>query len=189
MLTRTPAPGGRDTHRWLSTFTFQLVSAQNVSLAHLLHEARMHSHDLGGRGYAVCDPGPPIRYASFERFLALTAHAATPVAFPRVPPVFFLLLAYPVSWYVALQRDWLPRWLPRLPPDLETLQPAMFNCANLHVVYDDSKAREELGYRPAHGTMEGLFLVVREWNEKVEEARLKAEAEAEAEAKGPSEKS
>ncbi|KEF61076.1 uncharacterized protein A1O9_02641 [Exophiala aquamarina CBS 119918] len=158
---------------WLSTFTLQLVSAQNVSLAHLLYESRIHSHDLGGRGYAVCDPGPPLRYSSLERFLSLTTHPSTPISWRRSPPVPFMLLAYPVSWYVAAQRDWLPRLLPKLPADLEILQPAVFNCANLHVVYDDSDARMDLAYRPGHGTLEGLYLVVKEWNQKAE-ARVAA---------------
>ena len=38
----------------------------------------------------------------------------------------------------------------------------------MHLVYDDSLVREELGYRPAIGTMEGLCLQLLEWNEKVE---------------------
>lgn len=70
------------------------------------------------------------------------------------------------------------------------LQPAMFNLATLHVVYDCSKARRELGYGvrgdggvDADGngdsgwkgvigrgqdTWEGFFLAVREWNQEVE---------------------
>ncbi|KAK5061549.1 hypothetical protein LTR84_008093 [Exophiala bonariae] len=154
---------------WLSNFALQLVSAQNVSLAHLLYESRIHSHDLGGQGYAISDAAnPPIRYADLERFLELLAHPATPVRWRYVPPVPIMLLAYLNEVYVTLQHGYLSSILPRLSPDLELLQPAMFNCANMHVVYGGSRAREELGYRSTHTTLEGLYLIVKEWNDNVE---------------------
>jgi hypothetical protein len=155
-------------NRWLSNFALQLVSAQNVSLAHLLHESRIHSHDLGGQGYAISDADPPIRYADLERFLELLAHPATPVRWPHVPPVPIMLLAYLNEVYVRLQHGSLSSILPRLSPDWELLQPAMFNCANMHVVYGGRRAREELGYRSGHTTLEGLYLIVKEWNDNVE---------------------
>jgi hypothetical protein len=139
---------------------------------HLLFEARIHTHDLGGRGYAVCDPSAPVRYADLERFLSVLAHPATPIQWQHVAPVPFMLLSYPVEWYIALQRDYLP-FLPKPSRNLESLQPAVFNYANLHVIYDDSRARDELDYRSGHTTLEGLYLVVKEWNENVD-ARLAA---------------
>lgn len=166
-------PYHEKTHRWLSTYTVQFVSAQNVSLVHLLFEARMHEHNLGGKGYAVCDPSPPVRYADLERFLSVFAHPATPVNWPRISPVPFMLLAYMVEWYIALQRDYLPFLLPKPSRDLESLQPAVFNYANLHVIYDYSRARRDLAYCSGHTTLEGLYLVVKEWNENVD-ARLAA---------------
>lgn len=132
----------------------------------------MHTHDLGGNGYAVCDPSAPMRYEDLERFLSVLAHPATPIKWPRVSPVPLMLFSYAVEWYVTLQRDYLP-FLPRLSRDMELVQPAMFNYANLHVVYDDSRAKDELGYRSGHTTLEGFYLVVKEWNENVD-AKLAA---------------
>lgn len=139
-----------------------------MSLAHLLYESRIHSHDLGGQGYAISDPGPPIRYADMQRFLALLAHPATPVRWSPAPPVPIMLLAYLNEVYVTLQRGYLSSILPPLSQDMELLQPAVFNCANLHVVYGGKRAREELGYLSGHTTIEGMYLTVKEWNDNVE---------------------
>lgn len=98
----------------------------------------------------------------------MLAHPATPVRWPRVSPVLFLLLAYLVEWYITLQRDYCSFLLPRLPRDVENLQPAVFNYSTMHVIYDDSRAREELGYHSTHTTQEGLCLLMKEWNESVE---------------------
>lgn len=54
------------------------------------------------------------------------------------------------------------------------LQPAMFSVCTLHMVYDDEKSKQELGFRaPVQSTMEGVCLAVKSWNEKVEEERGK----------------
>ena len=58
--------------------------------------------------------------------------------------------------------------------DLTMLQPAVFNYSTLNIIYDDSRARKELGYNPGHTTLEGLCLHVLDWNEKVER-KLKTE--------------
>lgn len=63
--------------------------------------------------------------------------------------------------------------LPVLSRELSLVQPAMFNYANLHVVYDGTRTVDELGYRSDHTSLEGLMLVVKEWNENVE-ARIAA---------------
>ena len=159
----------------MTPFILQYVSAQNVSLAHLLLESRIHTHDLGGNAYAVCDPGPPFRYSDLELCLSTLAHPATPITFPRVPAVPLIFFSYLIEWYMTLRRDYLP-FLPQTTRDLETLQPAVFNYSTFHVIYDDSRARKELGYT-GHGTLEGVYMVLKEWNEKVE-ARLAAGKES-----------
>ena len=74
--------------------------------------------------------------------MALPRGRTTPIQWQHVAPVPFMLLSYPVEWYIALQRDYLP-FLPKPSRDLESLQPAVFNYANLHVIYDDSRARDD----------------------------------------------
>ena len=149
------------------------MSAQNVSLAHLLYEARIHTRDLGGKAYCVCDPGQPFRYGDLYRLLNILAHQTTPVNFPPTPALPLLLLSYLVEAYISIQRRYLPSLLPPLVGDLLVLQPALFNYSTVQIIYDDSLARKELGYNPGADTLEGLCLHVREWNENVE-AKLKA---------------
>lgn len=157
----------------------QYVSAQNVSLAHLLLESRIHSADLGGRAYCVCDPGPPFRYSDLYRLLTILAHPATPVSFPPLPPIIPIMVAHLVGAYASFRRHKWLKWLklsfmlPEPTGDLAWLQPGVLNHSTLHIVYDDSKARDELGYTPGMGSLEGLCLHLKEWNENVE-ARLAA---------------
>ncbi|KIX95048.1 uncharacterized protein Z520_09358 [Fonsecaea multimorphosa CBS 102226] len=167
---------------WLAPFVLQYVSAQNVSLAHLLYEKRLLSgHDIGGNAYAVCDPGPPFRYSDFYRLASTLAHPSTPMKWPKIPFAFVLLVSYLVEGYTLLQRRYLS-FLPEITNfDLTMLQRAMLNYSTLVIIYDDSRARKELGYNPGHDTLEGLCLHMIEWNEKVE-ASLKAKGEVEEEA-------
>lgn len=160
----------------MSNITMQLVSAQNVSLAHLLFEARIRSHDLGGRAYAVSDSSPPIRYGDLYRFLEVATHPATPIKFPVIPIVPVVLLSYLVEAYCTVQRRHL-RFLPEVGGDLLMVQPALFNYSTINVVYDDSKARRELGYTGT-GTLEGLSRQVMEWNDEVEAKLAAGKAES-----------
>lgn len=159
----------------------QFVSAQNVSLAHLLFEARLLSPkgtiDVGGKAYAISDPGPPMPYNNLYTLLGTLAHPTTPIRFPAVPPVPMLLLAHVVEFYGVMQRRCFP-FLPLLKGDIETIQPALFNLSTFHVVYGTGKAHEELGYNTELGTMEGLCVAVKEWNQRVE-AKLAGNNQAE----------
>ncbi|KIV76836.1 hypothetical protein, variant [Exophiala sideris] len=167
--------GGMPT--WLSNFDLQLVSAQNVSLAHLLFEARIHSQDLGGRVYAVTDDMKnPFKYGDLYRFLEGTAHPTTPIKFPVAGAVPIVLMAHLIEIYSSMQRRYL-RFLPDVRGDLAILQPALFNYSTVNIVYDDSKARDELGYTGT-GTLEGLSFQVREWNEEVEAKLAAGKAES-----------
>lgn len=148
------------------------VSAQNVSLAHLLFEARIHAKDLGGNAYCVCDPGPAFASSNVFRVLSLLAHPTTPMQFPSFPPLMFMLPSYLVEAYHVLQHRYLT-FLPEPTGDIRKMQPAMFNYSSIHMIYDDSRAREELGYNPGADTLEGLCLHMKEWNDTVE-AKLAA---------------
>lgn len=147
------------------------MSAQNVSLAHLLYEARLiEGRDIGGNAYAVTDPGPPIRYTDLYRAMNVLAHPRTPQSQPPVPPVPLILFSHLMEIYITLQRR--PGFSSFLPPvtsyDLTMLQPAMFNYSTQYILYDYERARKDLGYNPTHGTLEGVCLHLLEWNEKVE---------------------
>ncbi|KIW27642.1 uncharacterized protein PV07_07366 [Cladophialophora immunda] len=169
--------GGLQT--WLTPFVLQFVSAQNVSLAHLLYEARLVSgHDIGGNAYAVCDPGPPFRYGDLYQLATTLAHPSTPMKWPKVPPLPVIFASYLIEGYMLLRHRYI-RFLPEITNfDLSMLQRAVFNYSTLVIIYDDSRARRELGYNPGHDTLEGVCLHMIEWNEKVE-ASLKAKGEVE----------
>jgi hypothetical protein len=94
--------------------------------------------------------------------------------FRHVPPAAVLLVSYCLEAYHLLRARYLG-FLPQITThDILMLQPAMFNYSTLHVLYDDSRARKELGYNPGQNSLEGICLHLLEWNEKVEQ-KLKAE--------------
>ena len=53
--------------------------------------------------------------------------------------------------------------------DLAFAQPAVSSLCALHIVYTDTAAQEEIGYRAPVGTLEGFMLAVLDWNRKIEE--------------------
>lgn len=153
---------------WIPNVVANFVNAANVSIAHLAYEdALLNKTHTGGKGYAVTDPNPPIRYGDLYRFLETLAHPLTPINFPYIPHMPMLLMSYVVEQYVLLQRNTL-RWLPQLPADLLYVQPAVWNVCTLHTVYDDSAARREIGYKAPLSTIEGLSLFMLDWNATVE---------------------
>jgi len=169
-----------DSPSWLHHVISNFVNAQNVSIGHLAYEdeltksASANAHidtsiDLGGRGYCVTDPTPPITYGALYDVLSTLAHPSTPVSFPYVPHILMLLPSYLLEMYVLLRlRQRYLAWLPRVTGDIAYVQPAMFNMCTLHVVYTDDKARAEIGYRAPIGTLEGFVAAVGEWNRGVE---------------------
>lgn len=87
-----------------------VVSARNVALAGLqLEEALLGGGDgesrekgvaVGGRPYAVTDPGPPPAWRDWYR--AAEMLSKTPVGITIVPPLPFYLLALGIEGWVAL---------------------------------------------------------------------------------------
>ena len=151
------------------------VNAQNVSIGHLAYEdAIIEKKHSGGKGYCVTDPNPPITYESLYRCLTLLAHPQTPVSFPHVPHMAMLLPSYVMEAYILVRHRYM-RFLPSPTRDLLYLQPAIFNLCTLHIVYTDTAAQEEIGYRAPIKTLEGFALAMVDWNTKVEE---KAKAKA-----------
>ena len=169
----SPKTDLRACSRWIWDVLLNLVNAQNVSIAHLAFEARLvapatqATPDVGGRSYYCTDPGGPITFGDLYRLLRTLAHPTTTPKFSRLPPAPMLVVAHLLEAYSLLRCRYF-KFLPELPGDLALLTPAIFNLSTVHLVYDDSLTREELGYRPAVGTMEGLCLQLIEWNDKVE---------------------
>jgi nucleoside-diphosphate-sugar epimerase len=179
--------GGSPT--WMYDIVGNFVDARNVSLGHLWYEhallkelteaegvppgCRMRN-TVGGQAYAVTDPNPPITYGHLYRLLALLAYPKTP-KFPRIPPIPMLCMGYFIEAYVMFREGlvkeggagrFIAKFMPPLSGDLIFLQPGTFQIATLNLVYDDSLAREQLGYKSCVNTMRGLVDSVLEWNEK-----------------------
>jgi hypothetical protein len=180
---------------WMTDIVSNFVDARNVSLGHLWYEyallkefadakaevkhgkvpvgGRMQN-TVGGQAYAVTDPNPAITYGHLYRLLALLAYPKTP-EFPHIPPIPMLCLGYFIEAYVTLREGlvkeggisrFIAKFMPPPSGDLIFLQPGTFQIATLNLVYDDSLAREQLGYRSCVNTMRGLVDSVLEWNEK-----------------------
>jgi hypothetical protein len=99
----------------------------------------------------------------------MTTLAKTPIRFPHVAPVPFLLLSYLLEWYALLQHLYLPRLLPKITGDLAQLQPGLFAISDVHTFADDSRARKTpaeggLGYVASITTLDGMCKQVLEWN-------------------------
>ncbi|KNG84556.1 3-beta hydroxysteroid dehydrogenase/isomerase family protein [Aspergillus nomiae NRRL 13137] len=161
---------------WTYDVIHHFVNAENVSIAHLLYEQRLVEHsnspstlpNIGGQAFAVTDPNPPISFN--DMYLVLKTFAKTPIVFPHVPVILFILMSYPVEWYAFVQHQYLP-WLPKVTGELAQLQPGLFAISNAHVIADDSRARLSpekggLGYNPPLTTLEGMCKEVKAWNEK-----------------------
>jgi hypothetical protein len=150
------------------------VNAQNVSIAHLQFESRLVNPpskvpSLGGRAYAVCDPDGPIRYGDLYLVLSTLAHSKTPIKFPRVPVLPFLLISYVIEFYTIARHRYAQKWLPKLTGDLANLQPSLLKTCTLHSAYDDRKSKEELGFKAPLTSLEGICLTVFDWNKQQDE--------------------
>lgn len=159
--------GGSPT--WITHVVTQFVHCANCSIGHLAMEnALINKTNPGGKAYCVTDPNPPILYGQLYRALETLAHPLTPIAFLRIPHVALLLPAYAIEAYRLLQHRYLS-FLPKIIGDVAMVQPGVWNMCTLHIVYTDTAAQEEIGYRAPFTTLEGLALSVLEWNRNVEE--------------------
>lgn len=154
---------------WIPHVVTHFVNAQNVSVGHLAYEdALVNRKNSGGKAYCVTDPNPPLRYGQLYTVLKSLAHPLTPMNFPYVPHIIMLLAAYVVEAYVVFRLKYMPS-LPPVEGDLSSLQPAMFQLCTLHIIYTDTAAQKEIGYRAPIQTLEGFTAAILDWNRKVEE--------------------
>jgi nucleoside-diphosphate-sugar epimerase len=129
-----------------------------------LYEQRLlEGVDIGGRAYAVCDPGKPVRYG--DLYEALSYLSVRPTNFMKLPPIAVVTISTVCEWFARLQHNYLT-FLPGIGHgDLSKFQRAMLNYCTVNVIYDDSKARKELGYDPGYTTLEGVCEHLIEWND------------------------
>ncbi|KAJ7487813.1 3-beta hydroxysteroid dehydrogenase/isomerase family-domain-containing protein [Mycena latifolia] len=162
---------------WIGTSVQNFTYVENAAVAHLLYEQRLveltnggTNPDIGGQAFIVADPGPPPTYN--DVYVALSTLESETV-FPAMSPTVMLLLAHMLEWYYLARIALLTAgssFAQRLPPlggDIVNLQPALFNLVNVHLIFDDSRARLPaaqggLGYRGAWTTLEALHKTVAE---------------------------
>lgn len=138
------------------------MHALNVSLGHLaLDKGLLSSPGIGGRSFAITEHDL-ISYGDYG--LALTTLAAAPMKYHLVPPLLIVMMAYLIEAYALLQARFMP-FLPGTSGDLNLLQPGTLSMSTGHFLYSIDAARDDLGYEPAMGTLEGMCLTIREWNE------------------------
>lgn len=157
------------------------IYVENASLSHLLYEQRLielsrgtSNPDISGQAFVVSDPGAPVTFGDVYTVLE-TLDGET--VFPALSPTGMLLVAQIIEWiylaqYFLSTSSFLPlrvlsRALPVIKGDIVNLQPAMFNLTQIHVLFDDSRARLSpekggLGYTGTYTTLQGLCKTVEE---------------------------
>ncbi|GJJ09489.1 hypothetical protein Clacol_003712 [Clathrus columnatus] len=165
-------------HTWVRNIVQSFVYVENCALAHLLYEQRIlefaqygssATADISGQAFNITDPNPPVAFG--DVYTTLTT--LTETKFIDLPPVLMLSIAYLIEKYY-LARMFSPFWsyiLPKPNSDLAFLQPSLFNLIQVHLIFDDSRARKApkeggLGYDPPWTTMEGLCKLVIEWQKE-----------------------
>jgi hypothetical protein len=125
---------------------------------------------VGGKSFVITDPNAPVTFTDIYNLLELTS--ATGFSTTYIPPIFMLLVAYPVELY-NLAKAFFPllnRILPNLSPDINMLQPTLFSVSCCHVIANDSAAQKSIqeggiGYRGVRTSLEGMCMVVKSWND------------------------
>ena len=101
-----------------------------------------------------------------DYYLALTTLAASPMRYQAVPPLLIVVAAYLVEAYALLRARVMP-YLPATTGDLDLVQPGMLFMSTGHFFFSIDPAKDDLGYEPAMGTLEGMCVTVRDWNENL----------------------
>jgi len=154
---------------------------ENCSLGHLCYEARLieisnggQNPDISGQAFTIADPEAPRTFG--DVYTALEA-LNDEVSFPSLSPTVMLIVAqileflYLARYFLGSSSSRLLRAIsytvPNVTGDIVNLQPSLFNLIQLHLIFDDSRARLPpakggLGYRGAFSTLEGLCKTVEE---------------------------
>ncbi|TCD68690.1 putative PKS/NRPS-like protein biosynthetic cluster [Steccherinum ochraceum] len=161
---------------WIYTVQSSFIYAENCSLAHLCYEQRLielqsggTNPDIGGQAFCVTDAGPPCTYSDVYDIVRVVSNGA--VKYIYLSPTFMLGMAHLVEWYhvtqqlLSIRKSFFARFIPRITGDLIFLQPSMFALTQIHLIFDDSRARLPptkggLGYTGPISTLEGACKTV-----------------------------
>ncbi|KAI0777240.1 NAD-P-binding protein [Trametes elegans] len=166
---------------WIGRTLQSFIYVENCSAAHLNYEQRLieaqrgSTHpDVGGQAFCVADAGPPATYGEvYDALAQLTNGVCT---FHSLSPTAMLGIATLVEAYYlarhALMRAPAPlsalaRLVPPLGGEVVFLQPSVFALTQVHLIFDDSRARAPpaeggLGYNGHVTTLQGTCKVVAE---------------------------
>lgn len=148
---------------------------ENGSLAHLLYEQRLielsngsDNPDISGQAFTISDPCAPPTYGDVYTVLETLDDDAS---FPKLSPTAMLFIAqileflYLARYFLGSSRFRILRLMshviPEIKGDIVNLQPSLFNLTQVHLIFDDSRARLSpnkggLGYEGGFTTLEGL---------------------------------
>lgn len=163
---------------WINYTLQSFIYAENCSLAHLCYEQRLielqegsSNPDIGGQAFCVTDAGPPCLYGDVYDAVKLVSNGG--VRYIYLSPTFMLGMSHLVEWYhvtqqlLSIRKSIFAYFLPRITGDVVFLQPSMFALTQIHLVFDDSRARLSpekggLGYNGPITTLEGTCKTVLE---------------------------
>ena len=174
---------------WIQALISSHCYVENGALAHLLYEQRLIalSHpqdsksfpDISGQAFNVCDPGPTP--TNGDIFTALTTLTHSECVFHFLPPTLMLLLAYFIEFYYTLPSFFFTHLkFPRIMGNLINLQPSLFSLTQVHLIFNDYRARLEpdkggLGYQGAWTTLEALHKTVAEHYKSLDDGSIRAD--------------
>ncbi|KAF2667586.1 NAD(P)-binding protein [Microthyrium microscopicum] len=157
---------------WVPHIVNSFVHAENVSLAHLLHErAILRSPEkTSGRAYTVTDPGQAVTFGDIYNLLTVLTGFRVIVT-PHLPILF---IAHLIEAYTLTRAylPWLQVVLPEIIGDVRQLQPSLFNISGPHQVASNEQAslapeKGGIGYKGVCTSIEGMCWEAKMWNDEI----------------------
>lgn len=163
---------------WISTIVQSFTYVENCAEAHLCYERRLielhggsKNPDIGGQAFCIADPGVTPTYGDIYTTLETLTDGVC--FFPSLSPTLMLLVAHIIEFYhvtrhCLIKAGWhTAKLLPAIQGDIINLQPSLFALTQVHLIFDDSRARLSpekggLGYQGAWTTLEGIHKVYAE---------------------------
>ncbi|KAI0827128.1 NAD-P-binding protein [Trametes gibbosa] len=170
---------------WIANTLQSFCYVENCSVAHLCYEQRLVElaqrprdaparPDVGGQAFCVADAGVPPTYGDVNR--AMTYLTKGECTFQYLSTTSMLALATLVEAYYLFRHailrapaplSALAKLVPALSGDIVFLQPSMWALTQVHLVFDDARARASpalggLGYNGRVTTLEGTCKVFAE---------------------------
>ncbi|KAJ2929938.1 hypothetical protein H1R20_g7147, partial [Candolleomyces eurysporus] len=171
---------------WIWNIMQSFCYVENCALAHLLYERRLidlmnqagqRLPDIGGQAFCVADPGPPPTFGDANTLLETLTKGEC--HFIHLSPTLLFVISKLIESYYIMQHrfvssPFIPAFLKLLFPairgDIINLQPPLFYLTNVHLIFDDSRARLSpekggLGYEGVWTTEEGLYRTWKEYDQ------------------------